>query len=53
MKKSIYVACLLALGFITVSSGCTRNPPPDDRTLEQKPHVETSQPVNKNDPFRP
>ena len=58
MKTSMNSICvvLLALGsvaMVTLSSGCTRNPPPDDRTLEQKPLVETSKPTDKNDPFRP
>lgn len=40
------------LGFF--SAGCPRNQTTlDDRTLENKPHVETEHPVDRSDPFRP
>jgi hypothetical protein len=47
---------LLALALsVTVLgvSGCHRGTDYDDRTLAQKPHVETEYPENKRDVFRP
>ncbi len=43
-----------ALGLLLGATGCPRNQSTlDDRTLEQKPHVETDKPVDRSDPFRP
>jgi hypothetical protein len=44
----------LGLGLALAASGCPRNQTTlDDRTLENKPHVETERPVDRSDPFRP
>jgi hypothetical protein len=47
-------AALLGLFLALAASGCPRNQTTlDDRTLENKPHVETEHPVDRSDPFRP
>lgn len=48
------VGLLLAATSLVGLTGCPRNQTTmDDRTLEQKPHVETERPVDRADPFRP
>lgn len=43
----------LALAF-ALGTGCKRNQTTlDDRTLENRPHVDTEEPVDRSDPFRP
>jgi hypothetical protein len=34
-------------------SGCHREDPNDERTLEKRPHTETVKPVDRSDAFRP
>jgi len=52
--RVLFVGLLLALACLIGLSGCPRNQTTlDDRTLEQKPHVETERPVDRADPFRP
>ena len=41
---------VMILGYAT---GCHQDRTLDDRTMEDRPHVETEKPVNKDDPFRP
>ena len=59
MKRTIHRLCLaclacLALGALTATSGCHRSEDAfDDRTLEQRPHVETVKPEDRKDAFRP
>lgn len=51
----ILFAALLA-GPVTLLglTGCPRNQTTmDDRTLEEKPHVETQTTIDRTDPFRP
>lgn len=52
-SQAILIACALAFVAGLCLSGCTRGPTMDDRTLENKPHIETDKPVDKADPFRP
>ena len=45
---------LLAVIALTWLGGCRRsNDVLDDRTLEQRPHVETVKPEDRRDAFRP
>ncbi|MGD0088449.1 MAG: hypothetical protein ABSE73_00885 [Planctomycetota bacterium] len=45
---------LLAVIALSLLGGCKRgDDPPDDRTLEQRPHVETVKPDDRKDAFRP
>jgi hypothetical protein len=50
--RTILVAFALSLTVLGLS-GCHRGSDYDDRTLAQKPHVETEYPENKRDVFRP
>ena len=54
-KQTIKRVTLLAMATMTVgfASGCHQNRTLDDRTMEERPSVETEKPVNKDDPFRP
>jgi hypothetical protein len=52
VRLAAAVLCGLALAL--AASGCPRNQTTlDDRTLENKPSVETERPVDRSDPFRP
>ena len=52
VRLRLTVLCGLALAL--AASGCPRNQTTlDDRTLENKPSVETERPVDRSDPFRP
>lgn len=60
MKRRQLTACRWMTAFfagvivLAGLSGCPRNQTTlDDRTLENKPHVETEKPVDRADPFRP
>jgi hypothetical protein len=54
MRKAFAVSVLMALSGLLSLSGCKRGEDAfDNRTLEQRPHVETVKPVDRTDPFRP
>jgi hypothetical protein len=54
-RRGRRLSAVLALGLLLWPLfGCPRNQTTlDDRTLEQKPHVETERPVDRSDPWRP
>jgi len=52
MKKTILACVLLSLAL--TAAGCHRSEDDfDDRTLAQRPHVETMKPEDRKDIFRP
>jgi len=52
LKRSSFL--VLATVLLSVLSGCKRSEENyDDRTLEKRSHVESVQPVDRKDPFRP
>lgn len=56
--RSVATRCLLlgsvAAGLLVIQPGCQRSQEAfDDRTLEQRPHVETVKPEDRRDAFRP
>lgn len=54
LTRALLIGLLLVPACLVGLSGCPRNQTTlDDRTLEQKPHIETEKPVDRADPFRP
>jgi hypothetical protein len=50
----VMLAAVAAGALAFFAAGCPRNQTTlDDRTLENKPQVETERPVDRSDPFRP
>jgi len=53
-ERILYVALLVCPVALVGLTGCPRNQTTmDDRTLEEKPHIETQTTVDREDPFRP
>jgi hypothetical protein len=53
-RRRVARLSVLSAALALACAGCPRNQTTlDDRTLEQKPHVETERPVDRADPFRP
>jgi hypothetical protein len=49
MAMFVFVCGMILTGL----SGCHREDPNDERTLEKRPHTETVKPVDRSDAFRP
>ena len=54
LVRFLYRVLLVAPVALAGLTGCPRNQTTlDDRTLENKPHVETQRTVDREDPWRP